>query len=393
LIELSVVLISKNQAWNISGLIESILAGASCVSSSEIILVDSASTDETVERAGPYPISILRLLPGQRLSPAIGRYVGFQQTQGEYILFLDGDTRLIPEWLPHALRVMREAPDAGAVTGRVINLPTSAAVRNLPAPVQRAQMAPPKEVLWCSYGGGGVGLYRRTVLDEVGTFNPHLSSEEEPELGLRIRHAGYRILELDHPVAFHYNDAPVAFSSVMSRRNRNFHLGLGQAARYHLSDNLFWPWLKERWWEPGAALLLAAGLAASLLSLITYDFAWFGLWIFGLSLLLAVVAFRKQSLRGALVAGFNWFVMGEGFVRGFVMRPSPVETFHAEVQVIKPHPDIVISTVEGRASRKPALGDVEGPAGREPALSLSKGRPALHQQAWSEARRTMRSGD
>lgn len=335
MIELSVVLISKNQAWNISGLIESILAGTSCVSSREIILVDSASTDETVERAGQYPVSILRLLRGQRLSPAIGRYVGFQHTQGEYILFLDGDTRLVPGWLPPALRVMRQAPDAGAVTGRVINLPTSAAVRNLPPPVQRAQVAPPKEVLWASYGGGGVGLYRRTLLDEVGTFNPYLCSEEEPELGLRIRHAGYRILELDHPVAFHYNDAPVALSSLMSRRKRNFHLGMGQAARFHLGDNLFWPWLKERWWEPGAALLLSAGLGASLLSLIAHEFAWFGLWICGLSLLLAVVAFRKRSLHGALVAGFNWVVMAEGFLRGFLLtRPIPPETFHAKVEMI-----------------------------------------------------------
>jgi glycosyltransferase involved in cell wall biosynthesis len=335
LIELSVVLITKNQAWNISELIESILAGTSCVPSKEIILIDSASTDETVERAVQYPVSILRLLPGQRLSPAIGRYVGCQQTQGEYILFLDGDTRLIPEWLPHALRVMREAPDAGAVTGDVINFPTSAAT-NPRAPVERAPVAPPKEVLWASYGGGGVGLYRRTVLDEVGTFNPYLCSEEEPELGLRIRHAGYRILELDRPAAYHYNDAPVALSSVMSRRKRNFHFGMGQAARYHLGDRLLWQWLKERWWEPGAALLLAAGLGAALLSLIAHEFAWFGLWIFGLPLLLVVVAFRKRSLRGALVAGFNWCVMGEGFLRGFLLtRPIPPETFHAEVQVIR----------------------------------------------------------
>ena|SRR5713226_363525 len=93
--ELSVVLISKNQAWNISRLIESVLQATSSVPSKEIILVDSASTDETVERASRYPISILRLQPGQRLSPAIGRFVGYKQTQGEYVLFLDGDTELV----------------------------------------------------------------------------------------------------------------------------------------------------------------------------------------------------------------------------------------------------------------------------------------------------------
>src|SRR2546422_8521889 len=125
--ELSVVLISKNQAWNISRLIESVLQATSSVPSKEIILVDSASTDETVERANRYPMSILRLQPGQRLSPAIGRFVGYKQTHGEYVLFLDGDTELVQGWLSHALRVMRETPRAGAVSGHVINLPTSAA--------------------------------------------------------------------------------------------------------------------------------------------------------------------------------------------------------------------------------------------------------------------------
>ena len=82
MIELSVVLISKNQAWNISRLIESVLQATSSFLSSEIILVDSNSTDETVEFASRYPISIVRLRPGQRLSPAAGRYIGYQRPRG-----------------------------------------------------------------------------------------------------------------------------------------------------------------------------------------------------------------------------------------------------------------------------------------------------------------------
>src|SRR2546426_902488 len=120
--KLSVVLISKNQAWNISRLIESVLHAASCVSSKEIILVDSASTDETVVVAGRYPINILRLQPGQRLSPAIGRYVGYNQTQGELVLFLDGDMELVPGWLERALNTVANTPRAGAVAGRVIDI-------------------------------------------------------------------------------------------------------------------------------------------------------------------------------------------------------------------------------------------------------------------------------
>lgn len=332
--ELSVVLISKNQAWSIVRLMESVIRETASVPSKEIILVDSASTDETVALAGAYPVRIFRLQPGQPLSPAIGRHVGYKQAQGQYVLFLDGDTELVEGWLAHALRVMRETPSAGAVTGHVMNLPTAAAQEPAPS-FREIQRRRPREVLWGSYGGGGAAMYRRTVLEDVGTFNPYLNSDEEPELGLRIRQAGYRILELDYPIVRHYNDAPVAMSSVLSRRRRNFLLGIGQGARYHLGSALLWRWLRERWWGPAAVFLMAAGFGTLLWSLLVRDFTWFSLWLLGLCLLVAGLAFRKRSLRGAFVAVFNWMLLAEGVIRGVLMKPLPPENFRARFEMIK----------------------------------------------------------
>jgi len=332
--ELSVVLISRNQAWSIVRLMDSVIRETASVPSREIILVDSASTDETVKLAGAYPIRTLRLQPGQPLSPAIGRYVGYKQAQGEYVLFLDGDTELVEGWLSHALRVIRETSNAGAVTGHVINLPTAALKE--PAPLLREmQMRAPREVLWGSYGGGGAAMYRRTVLEEVGTFNPYLNSDEEPELGLRIRHAGYRILELDYPIVRHYNDAPVAMSTVLSRRRRNFLLGIGQGARYHLGSALLWRWLRERWWGTAACFCVTMGVGTLLRSLVVRDFTWFGLWLFGLCLLIAYLAFRKRSLRGALVSVFNWVLLAEGVMKGILIKPLPQENFRANFEVVQ----------------------------------------------------------
>ncbi len=342
--ELSVVLISKNQAWSILRLMESVIRETAFVPSKEIILVDSASTDETVELAGAYPIRIFRLQPGQPLSPAIGRHVGYKQAQGEYVLFLDGDTELVEGWLTQALRAMRETPSAGAVTGHVMNLPTAAITE--PAPLLRKiQMRAPREVLWGSYGGGGAAMYRRAVLEEVGTFNPYLNSDEEPELGLRIRHAGYRFLELDCPIVRHYNDAPVVMSTILSRRRRNFLLGIGQAARYHLGSALVWRWLRERWWGPAAVFWMATGLGTLLWSLVVRDFTWFSLWLLVLCLLVAGLAFKKRSLRGAFVSVFNWVLLAEGVVRGILMKPLPPENFRAAFEAIKDlgNPEVVLA--------------------------------------------------
>jgi GT2 family glycosyltransferase len=181
----------------------------------------------------------------------------------------------------------------------------------------------------------------------VGTFNPYLYSEEEPELCLRIRQAGYFVLLFDQPIVRHYDDAQDSVSRVLGRRKRKFHLGMGQAARYHLGSKLFWPWMKERWWEPAAALLLASGLGALLLSTITRDFIWFGSWILAFALLFFFVALRKRSFRGALVAAFNWVVMAEGFLNGFLTEPTPPTGFSGRIE-----------TVGGVRNQLPALTEI-----------------------------------
>ena len=104
MIELSVVLISKNQAWNIDRLVTSVLKETEHFPGREIVLVDSASSDQTTEIAARYPISVLKLHPEQRLTAAAGRYVGYHHTTGDLVLFLDGDMELCSGWLEQALR-------------------------------------------------------------------------------------------------------------------------------------------------------------------------------------------------------------------------------------------------------------------------------------------------
>jgi len=70
--DLAFVLISEKQEWNIARLIESVLEGTAGINSRAIMLVDSASTDNTVDIASNYPINIIRPKPNQPLTPAAG---------------------------------------------------------------------------------------------------------------------------------------------------------------------------------------------------------------------------------------------------------------------------------------------------------------------------------
>ena len=336
MIELSIVLITKNQAWNIPRLIESVLQATSLFPSREIVLVDSNSTDETVKFAGRYPINVVRLRPGQRLSPGAGRYIGYKRTRGEFVLFLDGDMELLQGWLGQAVQVMREMPKGGVMLSRkVIELPPfGASVPPSPAPITHGAI--PKEVSRVSFVVGGAALYRRSVLEHVGTFNPFLYSDEEPELYLRIRHAGYQVLQLDAPIVRHYSQPQETPSALLGRRKRNFLLGVGQCIRYHMGTKLLWPYLKERGlWSLTAALWLAAGLGSLLWTLITQDFIPLGLWVLFCCLLLGIAAVRKRSLRRGLYTLFHRVLMAEGLLRGFLMKPLPPESYPEDAEILQ----------------------------------------------------------
>ena len=199
--ELAVVLITKNQAWNVPRLIESVLRHTSSAASREIVLVDSASSDATVELACNYPIRVLQLSPDQRLTAAAGRYTGYKHTSGDIVLFLDGDNELCPGWLDAAMEVLRCNDDIAAVAGQIVDLPRSAQHHD-PPPDNGA--SGDIQITDVRHGGGAVA-YKRSVLEQVGTFNPYIYSDEETELCIRIRHAGYRVVKIND-VSHHYTD-------------------------------------------------------------------------------------------------------------------------------------------------------------------------------------------
>lgn len=337
MIELSVVLISKNQEWNIARLIKSVLKETNHLQTREIVLVDSASTDQTTEIAARYPISVLKLHPEQRLTAAAGRYVGYQWTTGDLVLFLDGDMEFCAGWLDKALAVMHSKPEVAVVCGIVIDRPKEFESPNQeihtpdiddPEPSDRDAAA--MEVRH----GGGAAMYRRSVLEQVGTFNPYLYSDEEPELCLRIRHAGYQILRLRCPIAFHYSSPANAFYTLLDRRSRNLWLGFGQILRYNFGSPLFWPYLRERGWVLVPALELLFGILVILISSMTGQWKWLALWVACLIMITLGIAYQKHSLKRAIFSLFQRLLILEGTIRGLTLRPYDPASYPGEYNLI-----------------------------------------------------------
>jgi GT2 family glycosyltransferase len=183
--------------------------------------------------------------------------------------------------------------------------------------------------------GGGAAMYRRSVLEQVGTFNPYLYSDEEPELCLRIRHAGYRVLRLPRPIAYHYSAPTQALSTLLGRRSRNLWLGYGQNMRYLYGSPLLWPYLRERGWVVAPALTLCTAIVALAASGLTGQWGWLALWGALVTMLAIAIAIRKRSLKRALLSLFGKLLILEGTLCGLLLKPHDPTGYPGEYDVIQ----------------------------------------------------------
>jgi glycosyltransferase involved in cell wall biosynthesis len=80
----------------------------------EIIVVDDGSTDETEQIARSYPVQYI-YQANRGISGA--RNTGILHCQGEYVLFLDHDDRLLPRAVEIGVRLLEEHPEYAVAVG------------------------------------------------------------------------------------------------------------------------------------------------------------------------------------------------------------------------------------------------------------------------------------
>jgi len=88
----------------------------------EVIIVDSNSTDETIEIAKKYPVKILRFETGN-LTHGQSRNYGAEKSQGKYLVFITGDAVPVDNTWLQKLTEPLDNPEIGAVYGRQLPEP------------------------------------------------------------------------------------------------------------------------------------------------------------------------------------------------------------------------------------------------------------------------------
>ena len=191
---ISVVIIGRNEGERLTRCLES-LAPLVRSGSTEVIYVDSASTDGSPERARAAGARVVRVHP-DRPCAAIGRNAGWRHARAPFVLFLDGDTELDPGFVEAALPAFDD-PRVAIVWGHRRESRPEASIYNRVLDLDWIYR--PGLTEFC----GGDALMRTAVLRQSGGFDESLIAGEEPDLCRRIRSVGFEILHIDHAMTRH----------------------------------------------------------------------------------------------------------------------------------------------------------------------------------------------
>ncbi len=194
---IGVVIIGRNEGERLLNCIQSLQSDCN-----KLVYVDSNSTDGSVEAARKLGVEVVELDMSVRFTAARARNAGYKHLTTlypalEYVQFVDGDCRVDKNWIETAEHFLRVNPDFVVACGRRREIFPDRSIYNKLCDFE--WNTPVGEAKAC----GGDFMIAVKAFDQVGGFNPSLIAGEEPELCIRLRRQGYKIMRLDAEMTLH----------------------------------------------------------------------------------------------------------------------------------------------------------------------------------------------
>ncbi|MDP9161680.1 MAG: glycosyltransferase family 2 protein [Acidobacteriota bacterium] len=313
----SIVIKALNEELNIRRAIESSLA-ALANHDGEVIVADSASTDQTIEIAKQFPVSIVQLERTGDRSCGVGPQLGYQHCNGEYVYILDGDMELKAPFLERAIGILDREPAVAGVGGYIHEM--RADNLEVQGRIQRFNRMRPRDLLDVDCLNGG-GLYRRSAIADVGYLSDrNLHAFEEYDLGARLRVKGWRLLFLEDKAVDHFGYALGTWPLLWHRLRSGRFISPGELLRAAIDGHYVRRVVREV-----RILLLATGvwLYWGLVLLVSHWVSGAATPLIALAAPVIVMAVRTRSLRLGIFSVLIWHINAVGFLVGFLRRRRP----------------------------------------------------------------------
>lgn len=209
----SIVTPAYNQAEYLAETIESVLAQD--YPNIEYIVLDDGSTDSTPEVLSRYG-GRFRWERHDNMGQARTLNKGWAMSRGELIGYLSSDDLLMPDAISRLVETLVTAPDAVVAYGDFDLIDAhSHHLRTIQA--EDFDLRRLTVDLVCQPGAGA--LFRRTVFEQTGGWQPHLHHVPDFDFWLRVAHYG-RFVRVSHVLAaYRVHDGSSSFRPVSGARS------------------------------------------------------------------------------------------------------------------------------------------------------------------------------
>jgi GT2 family glycosyltransferase len=219
----SITIVTYNSARYIERCLESILEQS--LTPVEIVVIDNASTDGTRDILQHYEDSVLIRYNAINTGFAVGQNQAIRETTGDWVLTLNPDVVLEPEFLARLLKATSIDPEIGSVCGKLLRLHPNGSIPAQPridsagiffTPAMRhfdrgwnQPDGPEFQRTEYVFGASAAAaLYRRELIAAVSVnglfFDPDFFAyREDADVAWRSQLLGWKTLYMPNAVAYH----------------------------------------------------------------------------------------------------------------------------------------------------------------------------------------------
>jgi GT2 family glycosyltransferase len=185
---------------------------------SEIIVVDNASADGSVELVRERFPNVKLVVNERNLGFGGGNNVGIQASRGTYVMMLNNDTRLDPKCIEELKRSIEKDKRYGACASKILleyeeNLIDAAGIVVCPdglsigrGRLERGDLYDEEAEVF--FASDCACLYRREMLEDIGLYDEDFFAyADETDMGWRAQLAGWKCIYNPKAIVYHFHSA------------------------------------------------------------------------------------------------------------------------------------------------------------------------------------------
>jgi GT2 family glycosyltransferase len=219
----SIIIVTRNSAPTLPACLASV--NNQTYTDYEVILADNGSQDETLSLIHPETVTLLTNATNLGFAKANNQALGI--AKGEFVLFLNSDAAIEPDFLALSIPCFRESRRLGAIAGKIVK-PGNRGVRIIDSaglmmehwrllPRDRGEGEMDKgqynHRAWVFGVPGACALYRRTALNSVALGQEVMDEDffayyEDVDLAWRVRRQDWTALYVPEAIACHEKKGP-----------------------------------------------------------------------------------------------------------------------------------------------------------------------------------------